>query len=44
LNKGISNEIIDKLLQADPTNKYKTDKDKVGSYTDWIVNKYLKDR
>ena len=44
LNKGISNEIIDKLLQADPTNKDKSDNDKVGSYTDWIVSMYLKDR
>ena len=44
LNKGISNEIIDKLLQADPTNKDKSDNDKVGSYTDWIVSRYLKDR
>ena len=44
LNKGISNEIIDKLLQADPTNKDKNDNDKVGSYTDWIVSRYLKDR
>ena len=44
LNKGISNEIIDKLLQADPTNKDKNDNDKVGSYTDWITSRYLKDR
>ena len=44
LNKGISNDIIDKLLQSDPTNKDKNDNDKVGSYTDWIVSRYLKDR
>ncbi len=44
LNKGISNDIIDKLLQADPTNKNKSDSDKVGSYTDWITSRYLKDR
>ena len=44
LNKGISQDIIDKLLQCDPTNKNKTDADKVGSYTDWIISRYLKDR
>ena len=44
LNKGISQNVIDKLLQCDPTNKGKTDADKVGSYTDWIVNRYLKNR
>ena len=44
LNKGISSEIIDKLLQCDPTNNYKSDTDKVGSYTDWITSRYLKDR
>ena len=44
LNKGISKEIIDKLLQADPTNANKSDSDKVGSYTDWITSRYLKDR
>ncbi len=44
LNKGLSNEIIDKLLQCDPTNKDKNDNDKVGSYTDWITSRYLKDR
>ena len=44
LNKGLSNDIINKLLQADPTNKDKNDNDKVGSYTDWIVSRYLKDR
>ena len=43
-NKGISQDVIDKLLQCDPTNKNKTDTDKVGSYTDWIVNRYLKNR
>ena len=41
LNKGISNDIIDKLLQCDPTNKNKSDTDKVGSYTDWIFNTYI---
>ena len=44
LNKGISNDKIDKLLQCDPTNKNKSDTDKVGSYTDWITSRYLKDR
>ena len=44
LNKGISSEVIDKLLQCDPTNKDKNDNDKVGSYTDWITSRYLKDR
>ena len=44
LNKGISNDIIDKLLQCDPTNKNKTNTDKVGSYTDWITSRYLKNR
>ena len=44
LNKGISSDVIDKLLQSDPTNKDKSDTDKVGSYTDWIVSRYLKDR
>ena len=44
LNKGLNNDVIDKLLQCDPTNKDKNDSDKVGSYTDWIVSRYLKDR
>ena len=44
LNKGLNNDIINKLLQSDPTNKDKSDTDKVGSYTDWIVSRYLKDR
>ena len=44
LNKGVNNDIINKLLQTDPTNKDKNDNDKVGSYTDWIVSRYLKDR
>ena len=43
IKKNISNYIIDRLLWCDPTNKDKSDTDKVGSYTDWIVNKYLKD-
>ena len=41
LNKGVSNEVIDKLLKADPTNKNKSNTDKVGSYTDWIFNTYI---
>ncbi len=41
LNKGISNDKIDKLLQCDPTNKDKNSNDKVGSYTDWIFNTYI---
>jgi len=44
LNKNIPIDIINKLLQSDPTNKDKSDNDKVGSYTDWIVSRYLKDR
>ena len=44
LNKGLNNDIINKLLQTDPTNKDKNDNDKVGSYTDWITSRYLKDR
>jgi len=43
IKKNISNYIIDRLLWCDPTNKDKNDSDKVGSYTDWIINKYLKD-
>jgi hypothetical protein len=43
-NKDIPNDIINKLLQSDPTNKGRNDNDTVGSYTDWIVNRYLKDR
>ena len=41
LNKGLNNDVIDKLLQTDPTNKDKSDNDKVGSYTDWIFNTYI---
>jgi|GEM_PF-1640672 len=40
-NKNISDNIINKLLQSDPTNKGRTDNDTVGSYTDWIFRIYI---